>query len=163
MKRRPTYWVGPAPAGVKRWAYTTSGAVIDDPEQREAIFRMHRRYVKQWNDIELDHSRSLSEHTHEVLGAQVVNGGRRFILHGYQEPSHWILEILYARGFSEFHPDWSCGKNPFRTTEDMRHTVLHWSDDGRTTFEQWMEAEKLANHAKGEASEYVTRRPGRRP
>jgi hypothetical protein len=131
--------------------------VVSDPAQRDAIFRMQRRYVKQWNEIELDRSRSLSEHTHEVFGAQVVGANRRFILHAQVESAHWILEVMYARGFSEFHPGWSFGKNPFRSVEDMRSIHLHWSENGRILFEQWLVAERTANESNGEATEYVSR------
>jgi len=158
MKRGSSYWVGMRPTGGKRWAYATSGTVIDDPKLKEAIFRMHRRYTKQWNDIELDRSRSLSEHTHEVLGAKVVGGNRRFILHAQEDNmNHWILEVFYSRGFSEFHPGWSCGKNPFRSIDDMRSIHLHWSDEGKVKFEEWVEAERLANQHMGEATEYLSK------
>lgn len=158
MKRGSSYWVGMRPTGGKRWAYATSGTVIDDPKLKEAIFRMYRRYTKQWNDIELDRSRSLSEHTHEVLGAKVVGGNRRFILHAQEDNmNHWILEVFYSRGFSEFHPGWSCGKNPFRSIDDMRSIHLHWSDEGKVKFEEWVEAERLANQHRGEATEYLSK------
>jgi hypothetical protein len=157
MRRSSSYWVGTRPSGGDRWAYTTCGTVIVDSEIKEAIFRMQRRYAKQWNDIELDRSRSLSEHTHEILGAQKVGGGgRKFILHAQEDnKNHWILEIFYARGFSEFHPGASCGMNPFRSTDDIRSVHLHWSDDGRSTFEKWLLDEGAANQHKGEAEEYI--------
>jgi hypothetical protein len=152
MKRRSTYWVGERPTGGERWAYATHGTVIDDPHAMEVIFQMHGRYVKRWNDIELDRSRSLSEHTHEVRGAKVVGGGsRRFILHAQENnKEHWILEILYSRGFSEFCPGGSFGKNSLRSTDDIRSIHLHWSDDAQMKFEKWLAEEKLANQANGE-------------
>jgi hypothetical protein len=163
MKRGSSYWIGTRPTGGERWAYTTFGTVIDDPKMKEAVLRMHRRYAKQWNDIELDRSRCLSEHTHEILGAQVVGGSRRFILHAEEEnKNHWILEIMYARGFSEFHPGWSFGKNPLRSIDDMRSLHLHWSDEGRSKFEEWIEAERVANEHKGEEVEYVAKTPARK-
>ncbi len=158
MKRGSSYWVGTRPSSGKQWAYTTNGTVIADSGTKEAIFRMQRRYAKQWNDIELDRSRSLSEHTHEILGAQIVGGGRSFTLHAQEEnKNHWILEIFYARGFSNFHPGASFGKNPFRSIGDMRSTHLHWSDDGRLKFEEWLLAESAANQHKGEAVEYLSK------
>jgi len=45
---------------------------IQGVEEKETIYRVYRRYVKQWNDIEMDTDRRLSEHTHEVCGAKVV-------------------------------------------------------------------------------------------
>lgn len=158
MKRNAPYWIGKRPSNGHKWAYTQSAAVIEDVLLKEAILRMHRRYVKQWNDIELDMSRSLSEHTHEVHGAQVVGGGnRRFILHADKSDSQWILEIIFSRGFSEFHPGWSCGKNPFRSLADIQGIHLHWGGEGQTSFHSWLKEELAVNQAKGEATEYKSK------
>lgn len=84
MAAKPTYWIGPRPSDGRRWANTTVATVLTGDEEKEAIYRMYRRYVKQWNDIELNNDRCLSEHTHEICGAKVVgSGNRRFILHWY--------------------------------------------------------------------------------
>lgn len=158
MSRASTYWIGKKPTNGKRWTYTNSATVLNDPAQIEAVFWMYRRYVKQWNDIELDLSRSFSEHTHEVCGAKVVGANRTFILHAYTEDrGHWILEIHFARGFSQFYPGRSTGKNSLRSVADMSGIYLHWSQEGRAAFEQWLVAEQKANGACGEWDEYKSR------
>ncbi len=156
MAARPTYWIGSRPSDGRRWAYASAAAVLTGDEEKEAIYRMYRRYVKQWNDIELNGDRCLSEHTHEICGAKVIgSGNRRFILHwsgGNQ--AHWILEVLFARGFREYYPGLSCGRNTLRSTKDIRGIRLHWSENGREEFDRWLVAEKEANKEKGEWSEY---------
>lgn len=155
MKRKSNYWQCAKPSSGTRWAYTEMATVIDDPNVIESVFRMHRRYAKQWNDIELDTNRSLSEHTHKVHGAQVVSGNRRFILHGQNgEKTHWILEVLLARGFAEWHPGWSFGKNPLRTISDIKSIHLHWSEGGKESFEEWLIEEREINSKNGECGEY---------
>ena len=158
MKRAAKYWQGTKPSNGTRWVYTDNAEVLDDPQIVEDVFRMHRRYAKQWNDIELNVSRNLSEHTHEVCGAQVVGGNRRFILHAHQDNrAHWILEILYARGFSEWYPGWSFGKNALRSTNDIKSVHLHWSEGGREAFENWLKSEKITNQHNGEWTEYKSK------
>ena len=162
MKRASNYWQGIKPTNGTRWVYTDKAMVLDDPQLVEAVYRMHRRYAKQWNDIELDTSRSLSEHTHKVCGAQVVGGNRRFILHAHQENNeHWILEILFARGFSVWYPGWSFGKNSLRSTSDIKSIQLHWSQGGKEAFESWLKAERDTNQQNGEWNEYKAKAIGR--
>jgi hypothetical protein len=132
--------------------------VITDPETVEAVFRMQRRYAKQWNDIELDRSRSLSEHTHEVCGAKVIGGDRRFTLHAQQDDKvNWILEVLFSRGFSEWYPGWSFGKNGFRSVGDIKGVHLHWSDGGKEAFSSWLTREKEVNQNNPEHTEYQSK------
>jgi len=155
MKQK--YWIGKKPSDGKAWSYTERGMVIEDLGQREAIFRMYRRYVKQWNDVELDLNRSLHEHTHEVLGAGVVGSPRAFILHSQKDPSHqWILEVWFARGFQMYHPGLSCGLNALRSPSDMRSTRLHWSGFGDQGFIDWLLEEERINADKGEATGYLS-------
>ena len=156
MASESTYWNGPRPSDGKRWAYTTSATILTGEEEIEAIYRMYRRYVKKWNDIELDMGRSLSEHTHEICGAKVVGGAnRRFILHWQKgDHDHWILEVFLAGGFKEYYPGLSCGLNTLRSTKDLRSIRLHWSKDGREEFNRWLALEKAENQNKGEWSEY---------
>jgi len=116
---------------------------------------MYRRYVKQWNDIELDENRPLTEHTGEVFGARVVGAARRFILLGPNErQDKWILEVLFARGFSQYYPGLSCGLNTLRSPEDIRSIRLHWSEGGQDVFRRWLKAEAEANKGNGEWDEY---------
>lgn len=156
MQNKSGYWIGTRPSDGKQWTYTTSATVLSGDGDKEAIFRMYRRYVKQWNDVELDINRPLSEHTHTICGAQVIgSANRRFILHwDNRDQDHWILEIFFARGFREFHPSFSCGRNPLRTYKDIRSIRLHWSGNGRQEFARWIEAERLENQSKGEWTEY---------
>ena len=159
MRKASNYWQGKKPSNGTRWAYTDKAVVLEDPDMVEAVFRLHRRYAKQWNDIELDTSRSLSEHTHQICGAQVIGGNHRFILHAHREnKEHWILEILYARGFSEWYPGWSFGKNALRSLDDIKSIHLHWSVGGREAFERWLKEEKEANQKNGEWTEYKSKR-----
>jgi len=152
------YWIGKKPWDGDRWGYTEHGTVLAGDDIREALFRMYRRYVKQWNDIELDRGRSLSEHSHKVHGAQVVGANKRFVLHGRPDAqTHWILEMMFARGFQEFYPGWSCGRNTMRTPADIRSIHLHWNGEGGQAFERWLKEEQAANAGNGEWTEY---RPG---
>ncbi|MBT8421068.1 MAG: hypothetical protein KJO08_09430 [Gammaproteobacteria bacterium] len=156
MTGKTAYWIGKKPWDGKRWAYTTSGIVLDDPFQKEEIFRMYRRYVRQWNEIELNMDRSLSEHTHEVCGAKVVGGNaQKFILHMQNsDRDTWILEVNFARGFSEFYPGLSCARNTMRSPDDIRSIHLHWSQAGNEAFKEWLKVEKEINETKGEWTEY---------
>lgn len=156
MPRRSSYWVGTRPSDSKRWAGMTSATILEGGAVGEAIFRLHRRYVKQWNDVELGADRSLDEHTHEICGAKVVGGGqRRFILsHQGAGNNQWILEVCYSQGFKEYYPGMSCALNPLRSTEDIRSIRLHWNEDGDQAFQQWLEAERCENKNNGEWNEY---------
>ena len=154
MSRKEPYWIGARPSKGKRWAYASHAVVVEDLETIESVFRMQRRYAKQWNDIELDIGRNLGEHDHEVFGAMVVGRGSRFILHGGKHPTHWVLEIWYERGFKPYHPGWSFGKNPFRSHDDMKSVRLHFSPGGDQEFRSWLLAEKDANRNLGEWTEY---------
>ncbi|WP_117146029.1 hypothetical protein [Pseudomonas coronafaciens] len=152
---RQTYWIGPRPSDGKSWAYTTMATVLTDDEEKEAVYRMYQRYVKQWNDIELNNDKCISEHMHEICGAKVVGSNRRFTLHWYGGSEvHWILEVLFARGFKEHYPGLSCGRNALRSIKDIRAIRLHWSENGREEFSRWCAAEHVANHDNGEWSEY---------
>jgi hypothetical protein len=155
MKKKSPYWIGKKPWDGFRWTYTDTAKILEDVAQKEAIFRMYRRYVKQWNDIELDRNRSLSEHTHEVCGAKVISSSRKFTLHAhYDNQEHWILEVMFARGFSEFYPGLSAGRNTMRSVSDIRSIYLHWNQAGDSKFENWLITEKNINSINGEWTEY---------
>lgn len=141
---KSNYWLGKRPWNGHRWVYTEAAEVLESPQYKEAVFHMHRRYIKQWNDIELDQARCLSEHTHRVHGAQVVGSHRRFILHAEESDMHWILEVLFDRRFSEFHRGLSFGKNAMRCADDIHSLHLHWRGAGRERFEAWLEEERAA-------------------
>ena len=152
MGTNKRYWIGSRPWNGKRWADTTSGMVIGD-EYYEKLCMIHNRYVKRWNEVET--KKIPLEHIHEILGAKVVAGHRRFILHWQDgENNHWILEIFYARGFSIFYPGCSCLRNPLRTTKDIQGVHLHWTGDGREEFEKWIELEAVKNENNGVWTEY---------
>jgi len=134
MNETDAYWTGGQPPDGDRWSCADFGAVLDDAETRLALFRMYGRYVRRWNDIEPG--------IHQVHGAKVLAADGRFVLHGRPDSrSHWILEIVFARGFRVFHPC-SMGRNAMRSTADMRSVHLHWSGSGRQAFGHWMSAEQ---------------------
>ncbi|WP_440532721.1 hypothetical protein [Variovorax sp. YR566] len=136
------YWIGGQPPGGQRWSCAEFGTVLDDVATRQALFGMHGRYVRQWNAIELDPKRSLLEHTYQVLDAKILAADGSFVLHGRADyQSHWILEILFRRGFKEFYP-WTLERNAMRSTADMRSVHLHWSGSGREAFARWLEEEQ---------------------
>lgn len=155
MSRKFSYWVGKRPSDSKRWAGMTSATILGGEAEKEAIYRLYRRYVKQWNDIELDTNRPLDEHTHEICGAKVVGGQHRFIL-SYKNngQSPWILEVCFSRGFKQHYPGMSCGLNSLRSTDDIRSIRLHWNEDGDQVFQQWLESEQRKNKDNGEWTEY---------
>lgn len=136
----------------------TSATTLEEDAIREAVFRLQRRYVKQWNDVELDTDRSLDEHTHEICGAKIVGSGqRRFILsHQSGGKNQWILEVCYSRSFKEYYPGMSCALNPLRSTDDIRSIRLHWNEDGDQAFQHWLKTERDGNKNNGEWSEYKT-------
>jgi len=151
MNESREYWIGEQPLDGDRWSYAEFGTVLTDVETRRALFGMHGRYVKQWNDIERDPRSSLFEHTHHIYGAKILPADGRFVLHGRPDSrSHWILEILFSRGFREFHP-WTLERNAMRSAADMRSAHLHWSGNGKEAFARWMEKERAATrvHASG--------------
>lgn len=156
MKKKSQYWICKKPWDGSRWAYTNNAIILEDASQKEAIFRMYRRYVKQWNDIELNVNCSLADHTHEVCDAKVVGGGsKKFILHASNnDQDQWILELMFARGFSQFYPGLSTGRNTMRTVSDIRSIHLHWSQAGDKAFENWLITERQTNIANGEWEEY---------
>lgn len=155
MAPRKPYWVGEPPSTAKRWQGFESGAVLDLGAYGERLFRLYRRYVKQWNEIELDHSRSLAEHTHQVCGAGVVGSSDKFILLFSEERDHgWLLEFPFARGFKKYHPGASTGLNSLRSVADIKHPLIHWRGNGREQFDQWLVREESENQAKGEWTEY---------
>lgn len=156
MAGKPPYWIGKRPSDSKRWARMTSATILESESVREAVYRLYRRYVKQWNDIELDTNRSLDEHTHEICGVQVVGSTqRRFILSYHKSTQNqWILEVCFARGFKEYYPGMSCGRNPLRSTDDIRSIRLHWNGNGKHVFEKWLEEEYEKNRKIGEWTEY---------
>ncbi|MBM5572443.1 MULTISPECIES: hypothetical protein [Deefgea] len=156
MASKSTYWIGSRPSDGKGWTYTTSAIELICDEEREAIYRMYRRYVKQWNDIELNNDISLSEHTHEICGAKIVgSANRRFILHWQgNEQVHWILEVFFSRGFKQYYPGFSCALNTLRSTEDIRSIRLHWSLNGKEEFNSWLLKERAVNQDKEEWNEY---------
>ncbi|WP_431022205.1 hypothetical protein ABMA09_22770 [Erwinia rhapontici] len=156
MSEKKNYWVGTRPRSIKPFIETHSAMILEGDELLESLFRMYRRYVKQWNDIELDRSRSLAEHTHQVLGAQVVGANGRFILHGHNgNKDHWILDIVFIKGFSVYHPGLSTGKNALRTLADIKGVYLHWSENGKSAFEKWLVDERNMNISSGECNEYI--------
>ena len=152
---KQAYWNGKRPSDGKRWQGADSGAVLSLAKYGEPLFRMYRRYAKQWNDIELDSSRELSEHTHRVSGARVVGSPGRFILHhDISREAGWILELKFARGFHMHYPGWSCGLNALRTKADLVRATLHWRGNGRTEFDAWIARERIENTPRGEWTEY---------
>lgn len=155
MPKREPYWIGIRPPNGRKWTYTSNAKVIDDPTMIESLFRLYRRYAKQWNDIELDSRRSLAEHTHEVCGAKVVGDSRCFILHGgTQQGMHWVLELWYSRGFSPYYTGSSCGRNTMRATSDIKSARLHYSSGGEAVFAAWLDQERRSNKNAGEWTIY---------
>ncbi len=105
MATKRTYWLGPRPSGAARWQGATSGSVLDAAEYEEALYKLYRRYAKQWNDIELDKFRPLSEHTHEICDARVVGSQGMFVLHMNDDrETGWVLEVSFGRGFKQYYP-----------------------------------------------------------
>ncbi|BBB66379.1 hypothetical protein UNDYM_2126 [Undibacterium sp. YM2] len=157
MTRKTAYWIGKRPSDGKAWQYAEHATIIDDASQAEMIYRMYRRYVKQWNDIELNPEKCLSAHTHEICGAAVISSSiHKFVLHAHNSSyqNHWILEVCLARGFSMYYPGGSCGLNTLRSIDDIRSIRLHWSQAGDEVFKAWLNTEKEINSANGESEEY---------
>ncbi|WP_140648584.1 hypothetical protein [Rhodanobacter glycinis] len=155
MAGKKTYWHGARPSGGKRWQGADSGIVLDLEKHGEALFRMYRRYVRQWNDIELDHTRELSEHTFRVCGPRVVGSSGGFVLiFDEDRETGWILDLSFSRGFHKFYPGFSTGLNTLRSKTDISRAVLHWRGSGREEFDAWLERERSENSGKGEWAEY---------
>ncbi len=153
--RKQQYWIGSRPSNIKRWQNAEAGTLLDLTEYADRLFELYRRYVKQWNDIELNHARSLSEHTHRVCGAQVVGSTGKFILHfNTDRDNGWILELAFSRGFRTYYPGLSTGLNTLQSLGDIKHAVLHWRGNGRISFDEWLIQERTENGAKGEWAEY---------
>lgn len=157
MKHKRPYWNGTRPSDGKRWRDAEEAALLDLDVYGDDLYRMYRRYVKQWNDIELDHARELSEHTFRVLGARVVGSSGKFILtFDADRNSGWILDVTFRRGFRQYYPGLSTGLNALRSLADISRAALHWRGDGRKSFDSWLKLEKLEHASSGEWSEYKT-------
>lgn len=156
MPGKTTYWVSKRPSYSKRQAGMTSGAILEGEAVREAIYRLYRRYAKQWNDIELDTNRSLNEHTEEICDARVAAGSLRRFFFNYTNSRHnqWVLELSFSRKFKVYYPGFSCGLNALRSTDDIRNIVLHWNENGDQAFREWIELEAKKNKDNGEWTEY---------
>ncbi len=116
---------------------------------------MYRRYVKQWNDVELDDARNFDESPQEICGANVTSDFKRFVVLGRtQNGEEWILEIWFARGFQRFYPGASCARNTLRSTSDIKSLHLHFSPGGQQAFTDWLQHEQKINQGKGEWDQY---------
>lgn len=116
---------------------------------------MYRRFVKQWNDVELHPTRSSGESPQEICGAKMTSDPMRFILQGRTEAgSEWILEVWYARRFRSWYQGASCARNTMRTMNDIESLHLHFSPGGEQAFMSWLQYEQELNRAKGEWEEY---------
>lgn len=147
MNETDAYWTGERPRDAIEWSCSDSGTVLDDAATRHALFRMYARYVRRWNEIELDASRNLFEHTYEVNGAKVLPADGRFVLAGRSSfHAQWVMELIFSRGFRVFHPG-NLGRSPMRCDADIRSVHLHWSGSGRDAFEQWMRSEPTSTKA----------------
>lgn len=155
MTGRKLYWSGPRPSDGKRWQGAEAAIVLDLDVYGESLFRMYRRYVKQWNEIELNHTRELSEHTFRVCGARVVGSSGKFILtFDADRENGWILDMSFRRGFRQYYPGLSTGLNALRSIADIRRAALHWRGDGKDSFDNWLEQERVEKSAAGEWNEY---------
>jgi len=155
MATKQNYWFGPYPSTSKGWQGAEHGIILDLSLYGERLFRLYRRYAKQWNDIELDVTRSLAEHTHRICGAHVVGSSGGFILtHNTDRENGWILDVDFVRSFRQYYPGRSTGLNALRTIGDIKRVALHWRGNGRESFEQWMNQEMKENGAKDEWNEY---------
>lgn len=149
------YWIGTRPSKACRWSDAEHGTEINDPDLLERIRQMHSRYVKTWNDVELDMARHLSEHLENFHGAVYYGGYLDGPVLGmtFSEGDRfgWRLEIKHTRSFRAYHPGWSFGKNPLRSLADMKSVRLHWAGDGDDRFLAWLDSEREAHqHIQGE-------------
>lgn len=155
MQRKLNYWIGARPSNSKRWQNADSGSKLELAEYEGALFGLYRRYAKQWNDIELDHTRNLSEHTHSVCGAKVVGSFDKFILEfSVDRDNGWILELAFSFKFKKYYPGMSTALNMLRTHKDVKNAILHWRGNGQNLFYEWLAIERLENEEKGEWTEY---------
>ena len=155
MTPRQPYWIGSNPANIKRWQNAESGWLLEPTHYSEQLLGLYRRNAKQWNDIELDNARSLSEHTHRVWGAKAVGSSGQFILCFDTDPSNgWILELNFSRQFRQYYPGYSTGLNAPLSPKDIKDAVLHWRGNGQNAFNDWLIQEYKENEAKGEWAKY---------
>lgn len=155
MPRRKPYWITERPSDANRWEGMEFGAVLDNDVYREQLFHVQRRYAKQWNDIELDHSRGLNEHTHEVCGAKVTNSWGKLILSaGDSQDNKWLVEVVSAGTFRQLYPGRSAGKNAMRSAADIKRILIHWTGGGKDAFDRWLQVEDQTKVVRGEWSEY---------
>ena len=132
------YWLGKRPYDGKKWVYTTSGIVINNRNMKKIAFDLYQLYVTQWNNIEGDLSRCLSEHTHQLGTAKVIEDFDRFILKDHNDNNDcWILEICFFKNFERYKAGLSCCLKPLSTIKNIRNVVLHWSDNGHLKFKNW--------------------------
>ena len=154
MSIRKKYWIDGRPSSGKRWQGAEHAKIINEEKVADAIFRMQRRFVKQWNDVELDRERDLSDQSQEISGATVLGVGDRFVVHMRNgRDSLWVLEAWYGRGFKPYYPGWSYGRNPFRFREDMKSIYLHFAGSGEEGFSSWLALESQ-NDGSAEWAEY---------
>lgn len=136
------YWIGKRPTNAKKWSGAKHAQIISDDRTIEAVFHIYQRFVKQWNDVELDAARNFDESPQEIAGAKITSDPKRFIIHGRTEAeSMWILEVWYARGFRSSRPGLSCARNTMRSITDIKSLHLHFSPGGPQAFEDWLQHE----------------------
>ncbi|MBI2768963.1 MAG: hypothetical protein HYX47_05045 [Burkholderiales bacterium] len=147
---KSNYWVGNRPSGGKAWAYTDRGCEIADPAIQATVTEIYRHYARLWNEIELDRDRSLEEHTHQIAGASAVNGGgRMFALHAQDGDTHWVLELLFARGFDLFGEGMSFAMTEPDSLSAFRSMRLHWNEGGQEAFSNWLKTAPKASVREG--------------
>lgn len=146
MSSRNIYWIDGRPSSGKRWQGAEHAKIINAECVVDAIFRMQRRFVKQWNDVEFDRDRDFSEQSQEISGATVLGLVDRFVVHMRNDrDSLWVLEARHGRGFKPFYPGLSCGRNPFRSWDDMKIIYLHYAGSGEEAFSSWLAIESKNN------------------
>ena len=132
------YWLGKRPYDGKKWIYTTSATVINNSKMRQIAFELYQLYVAQWNDIEGDLSRCLSEHTHKLGSAKVLSRFDHFILMDHNNNNdYWVFEICLSKKFEPYKSGLSCCMRPLNSIKNIRNVVLHWSDNGHLGFRNW--------------------------
>lgn len=154
MSSRKIYWIDGRPSSGKRWQEAEHAKIINDENVVDAIVRIQRRFVKQWNDVELDRERDFLEQSQEISGATVLGVGNRFVVHMRNgRDSLWVLEALYVREFKPYYPGSSCGRNPFRSRDDIKIIYLHYAGSGEEGFSSWLAIESQ-NDGSAEWDEY---------
>lgn len=132
------YWIGERPGNGKKWGYTTSGTVLNSKNMMQLAFDLYQIYVIQWNEIESNLKRPLSDHKYELYSAKVIDDFNRFILyHHNNNHDHWILEIWFYKKINRYKAGLSCCLKPLDTVDDIRNLILHWSDGGYVNFKNW--------------------------